>query len=129
MQASLRPVYGSGSLPAVTVLDDLSALKWLPPWVQLEPTQARAYEQTLSNSLAEQHPLHGRSAQAFAKRTDDAEEVLFFVSGPDELYVVNLESARKRSAERPFFVAYASVEEFEHGCMLPDHLEYTDEDV
>lgn len=113
----------------MTVLDDLSALSWLPPWAQLEPTQARAFEQTLSNSLSEQHPLHGRPAKALAKRSDDADEVLFFVSGPDELCVVNLESARKRSADRPFFVAYATALEFEQGCMLPDHLEYTDEDV
>ncbi|HET8934630.1 MAG TPA: hypothetical protein VFN67_14375 [Polyangiales bacterium] len=113
----------------MTLRDDLSALNCLAPWVQLEPVQARAFEQTLSNSLAEQHPLHGRSAQAFAKRTDDAEEVLFLVDSPEQLCVVNLESARKHSADRPFFVAYASVEEFEQGCMLPDHLEYTDEDV
>jgi hypothetical protein len=122
-------VGGSGRLPGVPLRDDLSVLTWLPPWTQLEPAQARAYEQTLSNSLTEQHPLHGRSAQAFAKRSDDAEEVLFLVQGPDVLCVVNLESARKRSAERPFFVTYASTEEFEQGCMLPDHLEYTDEDV
>lgn len=115
--------------PPKSLLDELSALTWLPPWAPLEPAQARACEQTLSNSLSEQHPLHGRNARAYAKRDDDAEEVLFLVSHPDALCVVNLDSVGKRAADRPFFVAYGSLEEFEQGCMLPDHLEYTDEDV
>jgi hypothetical protein len=112
-----------------SLLDDLAELSWLPPWAELDPAKAREHEQTLSNGLSDQHPLYGRAARALASRTDDAEEVLFVVSEPDELSVVNLGSIGKRSATRPFFMMYSSVSEFEQGCMLPDHLEHTDEDV
>jgi hypothetical protein len=119
----------SVTAPSKSLLDDLAALAWLPPWAQLEPEKAREHEKTLSNSLSEEHPMHGRSAQALAARIDDAADVLFLVGDPDELCVVNLDSGSKRSADRPFFVAYRSVPEFERGCMEPDHFEYTDDDV
>jgi hypothetical protein len=115
--------------PSKSLLDDLPELSWLPPWAQLQADDAHKHELTLSKSLSDQHPLYGRSAQALAGRMDDADDVLFLVGGPDELCVVNVGSAAERSATRPFFVIYGSVSEFEQGCMLPDHLEFTDEDV
>ena len=115
--------------PSKSLIDDLSALTWLPPWAALAPADAAKHELTLSNVVSEQHPLHGRAGKAVAGRSDDADDVLFVVSGPDELCVVNLASATKPSATRPFFMLFAAVSDFEQGCMVPDHLEHTDEDV
>jgi hypothetical protein len=115
--------------PSKSLSDDLSELTWLPPWAALESAEAQKYELTLSNVVSDQHPLHGRAGKAVANRIDDAEDVLFLVSGPEELCVVNLGSAGKPSASKPFFLLFGSVAEFEQGCMLPDHLEHTDEDV
>lgn len=115
--------------PSKSLLEDLSALTWLSPWSALSPEEARQRELKLSTSLSDQHPLHGRSAKAVASRTDDAEDVLFVVATPDELCVVNMDSAGKPSATKPFFMLFSSVSEFEEGIMLPDHLEHTDEDV
>jgi hypothetical protein len=113
----------------MALLDDLSFLTWLEPWVALQPSETRQHEQALLKCLMAEHPLHGRSVRALAARSDDAEDVLFLMGEPDALCVVNLGSAGKPSATRPFFVIYTQVSEFEQGCMLPDHLEYTDEDV
>ena len=113
----------------MTLLDDLSSVTWLEPWARLTPEAASAHERTLQSSLAEVHPLHGRAARALAVRNDDAGDVLFVLEAPDELCVVNLGGALKRSATSPYFASFASVEEFEQGIMLPDHLEHTDEDI
>jgi hypothetical protein len=107
----------------MTLLDDLSSVTWLEPWARLTPEAARTHERALQNSLSEAHPLHGRAARAVAARSDDAGDVLFVVEAPDELCVVNL------GGSSPFVASFASAEEFEHGCMLPDHLEHTDDDV
>lgn len=115
--------------PSKSLTDDLSTLTWLPPWAPLATADAAQLELTLSKVLSDQHPLYGREAKAVASRSDDAEDVLFLVHGPEELCVVNLASAAKASATRPFFMLFSAVSEFEQGCMLPDHLEYTDEDV
>jgi hypothetical protein len=115
--------------PSKSLIDDLSELTWLPPWTALAPADAAQHELTLSKVVCDQHPLHGRGGKAVASRIDDADDVLFVVSEPDALCVVNLASATKPSATRPFFMLFSAVSEFEQGCMLPDHLEYTDEDV
>jgi hypothetical protein len=115
--------------PSKSLLDDLSALTFLAPWAALQPEEAQKHALKLSNNLSDQHPLYGRSAQAVASRTDDAEDVLFLIGDPDELCVVNLASAGRPSATKPFFMIFGSVSEFEQGCMLPDHFEHTDEDV
>lgn len=115
--------------PSTSLLADLSALTWLPPWAALEPDDAAEHELTLSKAVSEQHPLYGRGGKAVAARIDDADDVLFLVSGPDALCVVSLSSASRASATRPFFMLFGTVFEFEQGCMVPDHLEYTDEDV
>ena len=111
--------------------EDLAALTWLEPWAPLQPTEARERERELASSLSDLHPLYGRKAEAIAARTDDASDVLFCVSTPDQLAVVNLVPGRKTkgSAQIPFFVPYDSVDDFEQGCMAPDHLEYSDEDT
>ena len=114
----------------MTLHDDLSSVTWLAPWAQLSPEAAGAHERKLQSILSAGHPLHGRAARALAARSDEeAGDVLFLVSGPDELCVVNLGGAGKRSATSPYFASFASAEEFEQACMLPDHLEYTDEDI
>ena len=118
--------------PSKSLFDDLSVLSWLPPWAALEPGDASEYERNLAKVVSGQHPLYGRSARAVAARTDDADDVLFLVAGPDELCVVNFGSAGSSgepSATRPFVMSFGSVSEFEQGCMMPDHLEHTDEDV
>ena len=109
----------------MTLLDDLSSVTWLVPWERVTPEAARTHERALQKSLSEAHPLHGRAARALAARNDDAGDVLFVVEAPDELCVVNLSG----SPSSPFFASFASAEEFEQGCMLPDHLEHTDDDV
>ena len=113
----------------MTLHDDLSSVTWLEPWRSLSADEARAHESSLRSSLCEAHPLHGRQAQAKAARSDDAGDVLFVVSTPDEVCVVNLSGTPKRSATSPFFVSFSNADEFVQGCMLPDHLEYTDDDV
>lgn len=115
--------------PSKSLIDDLTALTWLPPWAALAPADAAQHALTLSKVVSDQHPLHGRCGKAVAGRSDDAEDVLFVIEGPDELCVVNLASATTPSATRPFFMLFSSVADFEQGCMLPDHLEHTDEDV
>jgi hypothetical protein len=113
----------------MTLHDDLSSVTWLDPWAQLTADEAPAHERVLQSSLSEAHPLYGRQARALAARHDDAGDVLFVVNAPDELCVVNLSGAAKRSATSPYFASFASADEFVHGCMLPDHLEHTDDDV
>lgn len=113
----------------MTLLDDLSSVTWLEPWASLTGDDARVREAALRGGLSEAHPLFGRPARALAARGDDAGDVLFALEGPDELCVVNLAGSIKRSATSPFFASFGSVEEFVQGCMLPDHLEHTDDDV
>lgn len=142
----------------MTLHEELSALIWLAPWAKLEAEaeETRQYEHALARGLVREHPLYGRSAKAVAARVHDdlddlldddavdedvsddhedsgiradAEEVLFLVDGPDQLCVVNLASAGKRTADSPFFSAFDSAAEFEQACLLPDHLEYSDHDV
>jgi hypothetical protein len=111
--------------------DELAKLSWLEPWAPLSPEDAREREADLAACLVEAHPLHGRSARALAARTDEASDVLFLVTSPEQLAVVNLVPARKGkgTAHAPFFMLHDSVEEFEQACMLPDHLEYSDADT
>ena len=108
----------------MTLLEDLSSVTWLEPWAPLTPEEGRAREAALRSRLSEAHPLHSREVQAVAARSDDASDVLFLLRTPDELCVVNLGGARS-----PFFASFGSVDEFVQGCMLPDHLEHTDDDV
>jgi hypothetical protein len=108
---------------------EVSELEWLEPWCALTGPQARERERQLAALLIPEHPLHGRNARALGAREDEAEETLFALEGPDELCVVNLSATRKRSADSPHFTAFESLEDFRQGCMLPDHLEATDEDV
>jgi len=138
----------------MTLEEELSALTWLAPWIKLDFDETQVYERALARSLVPEHALHGRAAKAVAVRFDDdlrdhdddedtdaaaasagaasrgADEALFLMDGPEpRLYVVNLASAGGRTAESPFYSAFESAREFEHACMLPDHLEYSDEDV
>jgi hypothetical protein len=113
----------------MTQLDELSSVTWLDPWAPLTAEAARAREGALRGNVSEAHPLFGRPARALAARGDDAGDVLFALEAPDELCVVNLAGSIKRSATSPYFASFSSVEEFVQGCMLPDHLEHTDDDV
>jgi len=108
---------------------DLTAFEWLEPWSALPDAQARERERQLQILLIPEHPLHGRPARALAERGDDAPDTLFALDAPVELCVVSLSSVRKRTASSPFFSVFESLTEFREACMLPDHLEYTDDDV
>lgn len=109
---------------------DLTGFEWLEPWAPLPESQAREREQQLQISLVPEHPLHGRPATALGARADDdAPDVLFALGAPVELCVVSLSVVRKRTAATPFFNVYESIEEFREACMMPDHLEHTDEDT
>ena len=109
--------------------DEWTNFEWLEPWAPLADPQARERERQLASSLVPEHPLYGRSARALGARLDDAAQSLFALEAPAELCVVSLGAVRKSSAESPFFSAFESLADFRQACMLPDHLEHTDDDV
>lgn len=120
--------------------DDLSTLAWLTPWAPLTEASAQACQTRLVRATSPGHPLHGVAARAVAARHDepdeqsptDIQDVLFLLSDPERLCVVNLPAGQKRAADEtdiPVFSAFESVEAFHDAYMMPDHLEYSDDDV
>jgi hypothetical protein len=109
-------------------IEELSNFQWLEPWAKVSAERAESLQHQLQNELAAEHVLSGRKASAVGVRAD-CDDVLFLFSDPDELVVVHLPHKRGLSAQAPFFVAFESLQQFVEGCMQPDHLEYTDDDV
>jgi hypothetical protein len=106
-------------------LDDI---EWLEPWIGVEDRARESTERELTRELAAGHVLFGRKARAVGRRQDQ-DDVLFALDGPRQFAVVHLTYARETRPEFPHTLVFESIQEFVEGCMLPDHEEFTDEDV
>jgi len=112
----------------MSIRTELSSLTWLTPWAALSPERAAALERTLARVLAPEHELMSggaRTPQAIAAR-QDTKDALFLLQAPEQLCLIYLDA---KASGQLTYTLFESVEEFVSSCMLPDHLEDSDEDV
>jgi hypothetical protein len=108
--------------------DELQTIEWLEPWAAL--THARAAELTrkLTSALDAEHVLRARQPEAVAARVDTP-DTLFWLREPEQLCLIHLLKPRNAGETWPDVTEYDSVQEFIDGCMAPDHLEDSDDEV
>jgi hypothetical protein len=107
--------------------DDLAGLEWLPPWAPVDAARARECEHELERRLGPQHALRGRVVRALARRIDEVPDTLFLLREPDCLWLVP--ATGSLAANGGELATFEDIAGFATACMLPDHLEYTDDDV
>ena len=107
---------------------EFEGLEWLEPWTPVPDRDREEMERELTRELRPGHVLFGRNARAIGQR-EDQDDVVFVVDGPKQFAVVHLTYARETHPDWPHTLVFESLEEFVEGCMLPDHEEFTDEDV
>jgi hypothetical protein len=112
----------------MSLRDELQSIDWLEPWAPL--THARAGELTrkLTSALSADHALRERQPEAVAARIDTP-DTLFWLRDPEQLCLIHLVKPRRADDTWPEQTEYDSVQDFIDGCMQPDHLEDSDDDV
>jgi len=87
---------------------ELKHVEWLAPWGPTDPGLERELHRDIGSS---QHPLHGRSAVAVARRSDTDDVLFFLPDGPEPLAVVHLTWAEhpERRPEWPSTDFFASL--------------------
>jgi hypothetical protein len=113
----------------MALLENLSHVAWLAPWEPLAGSAADERERLLALSLRPGHPLDRCSTRALAARSDGVMDTLFLLEDPERLCVVHMRQVARAAPDAPTFSTFDSFEDFSEACMLPDHLEHTDEDV
>lgn len=115
----------------MTIRAELQTMNWLEPWALLTPERAGELERELTRVLRPEHELAQtgpRGAKAIAAHSDTP-DVLFLLQGPDQLCVVHLGKTPHEDPAWPFYILFDTTQDFVDGCMQPDHLEASDDDV
>lgn len=97
------------------------------PWISVPHDLAARLEAELKRELGHHHVLQEKKVEAVARR-QDCDDVLFSIAGSSTSYaVVHLTWSGKKEIDPkwPSTELFATIEDWEKQCMIPDHEEFT----